>query len=288
MKEHQSSHSVGMMAKTLGISRSGYYAWKGRPKSPRYQNDKEAEDLIREIQKKVKNRYGSPRMKRELLRHGLTVGHNRVARIMKQTGLSAKPKKKYRVTTQSGHAHAPAGNLLGRNFAVAEPDRVWVSDVTYVATAEGWVYLCVILDLCGRTVVGWSISKSLATDLIFQALWMALLRRRPPRGLMFHSDRGVQYASKAFRRALRRGGCVQSMSRKGNCWDNACAESFFKTLKTELIGRIIYASRMAAREAIFEYIEVFYNRQRLHSSLGYMTPLEYEALMRKTAVSLVS
>ena len=171
---------------------------------------------------------------------------------------------------------------------MTEPNRVWVSDITYVATAEGWVYLCAILDLCGRTVVGWSISKSLGTDLVFDAFWMAIMRRRPPRGLMFHSDRGVQYASVAFRRVLKMKGFVQSMSRKGNCWDNACAESFFKTLKTELIGRIIYSSRLAARAAIFEYIEVFYNRQRLHSSLGYRTPLEYETLMREMAGLLVS
>jgi len=288
MSEQESSHGVGMMAKVLRVSRSGYYAWKARSKSRRYQEDKELEGLIRDIQKKVKNRYGSPRMKRELLRHGLTVGHNRVARIMRDAGLSAKPKRKYRVTTQSGHSHPPAENLLGRKFDVSQPNRVWVSDITYVATAEGWVYLCVILDLCGRTVVGWSISKSLGTDLVFDALWMAFVKRRPSCGLMFHSDRGVQYASGAFRRVLSRKGIVQSMSRKGNCWDNACAESFFKTLKTELIGRIIYTSRMAAREAIFEYIEVFYNRQRLHSSLDYRTPLEYEAWMGENSGLLVS
>lgn len=277
MNAHASTHSVGMMAKVLKVSRSGYYAWRRRTESRRRGKDKELVGRISDIQKKVRYRYGSPRMTAELRREGVHVGHNRVARLMRSADLSARRRVKFRVTTKSGHSHPPAANLLKREFTVVRPNSVWVSDITYIATAEGWMYLCVILDLCGRSVVGWSLSKSLGTDLIIQAFGMAILRRRPVRGLLFHSDRGVQYASYEFRRALRGHGFIQSMSRKGDCWDNACAESFFKTLKTELIGRTIYQSRAAARTAIFEYIEVFYNRQRLHSHLGYRTPVEYEA-----------
>jgi len=216
-------------------------------------------------------------MTAELRREGVHVGHNRVARLMRAADLSARRRVKYRVTTKSGHSHPPAANLLNREFTVVRPNRVWASDITYIATAEGWMYLCVILDLCGRSVAGWSLSESLGTDLVIQAFRMAMLRRRPVRGVLFHSDRGVQYASYEFRRALRDHGFIQSMSRKGDCWDNACAESFFKSLKTELIGGTIYMSRASARTVIFEYIEVFYNRQRLHSHLGYRTPVEYEA-----------
>jgi len=202
---------------------------------------------------------------------------------MREGGFSARPRKKYRVTTKSDHLHPPAANLLGRNFTVGLPNRVWVSDITYVATAEGWMYLCVILDLYSRKVVGWAMSRSLGSDAVHRALGMACVRRRPPEGLLFHSDRGVQYASKAFRRTLKNLGFVQSMSRKGDCWDNACAESFFKTLKTELIGAKIFLSRREAGTAIFEYIEVFYNRLRLHSHIGYLSPMEYEAWIDEKA-----
>lgn len=277
MNDHTGTHSVGMMAKVLKVSRSGYYAWRRRTESRRRGKDRDLVGRIAEIQKKVRYRYGSPRITAELRREGVQVGHNRVARLMRAADLSARRRVKYRVTTKSGHSHPPAANLLKREFTVVRPNRVWASDITYIATAEGWMYLCVIMDLCGRSVVGWSLSKSLGTDLIIQAFGMALLRRRPVQGVLFHSDRGVQYASREFRRELRDRGFLQSMSRKGDCWDNACAESFFKTLKTELIGRTIYQSRVAARTAIFEYIEVFYNRQRLHSHLGYRTPVEYEA-----------
>ena len=273
----RSAHRVEMMAKVLGVTRSGYYAWENSGPSAHEVQDTELVASIDAIQKKKKHRYGSPRMTRELRRSGWQVGHNRVARLMREKGLGARPKKAFRVTTKSNHGLAVAPNLLGRHFAVPAANKVWVSDISYIATAEGWLYVCVILDLYARRVVGWSMGSGLGTGLVIEAFMMAVLLRQPPRGLVFHSDRGVQYCAKAFRRRARAWGMQQSMSRKGDCWDNACAESFFKSLKTELIGRVIFATRGEARAAIFEYIEVFYNRQRLHSYLGYCTPAEYEA-----------
>jgi transposase InsO family protein len=241
-------------------------------------------EQVRQIQGEVQHRYGSPRLTEELARRGLRVGHNRVARVIAKHGLGAIRKKPFRVTTKSAKGQWVAENLLARQFTVSNPNQVWVSDITYVATAEGWLYLAIVLDLCSRRVVGWSMGTRVDSELVLGALRMALLQRRPPRGLLFHSDRGSQYASRAFRSAATRSGIQQSMSRKGDCWDNACAESFFKSLKAELIGRHIYASRDEAQAAIFEYVEVFYNRKRLHSSLDYLTPTEYEqALEAKLA-----
>lgn len=273
----RSAHRVETMARVLGVTRSGYYAWESSEPSAHEVQDKELVASIDAIQKKKKHRYGSPRMTRELRRGGWQVGHNRVARLMREKGLGARPRKAFRVTTKSNHGLAVAPNLLGRDFAVPAANKVWVSDISYIATAEGWLYVCVILDLYARRVVGWSMGSGLGTGLVLEAFMMAVLLRQPPRGLVFHSDRGVQYCAKAFRRKARAWGMQQSMSRKGDCWDNACAESFFKSLKTELIGRQIFATRGEARAAIFEYIEVFYNRQRLHSYLDYCTPAEYEA-----------
>lgn len=276
MENQRRFHSVEMMARVLEVSRSGYYAWRSRRPSRRVKSNEELAERIGEIQKKAHWRYGSPRVTASLAREGMIVGENRVARIMRAKLLNRRRRKKFRLTTDSTHGHRPAPNLLKRNFTVGEPNRVWVSDITYIATGEGWMYLCVIIDLYSRRVVGWSMSESLATDLVLQALWMAVLRRRPPTGLMFHSDRGVQYASDRFRRALKARLMRQSMSRKGNCWDNACAESFFSSFKEELIGDRIFTTRREAKRAIFEYIEIFYNRQRLHSTVGEVPPAEYE------------
>jgi len=276
MAKHLGSYGVGKMARVLGVSRSGYYAWVDRPESVRSRQKVDLTEQIREIQRKMLHRYGTPRVTRELARRGQSVGHNRVARILRENGLGARPRRRFRVTTKSAQGPAAAGNELDRHFWAAAVNQKWVSDITYVATAEGWLYLCVIVDLYSRRVVGWSMGTSLATELVTAAFMMAVMQRRPPRGLMFHSDRGTQYASLAFRKGLARHGMSQSMSRKGECWDNACAETFFKTLKTELIGQRIYRSREEARRAIFEYVEVFYNRVRLHSYLDYATPAEYE------------
>jgi putative transposase len=277
MVEQGGAHSVGKMAEVLKVSRSGYHAWRGRPESRHEVADRELTEKIREIQKGVKRRYGSPRVTAALRRAGRRVGHNRVARLMRVNELSARPKRRFRVTTKASASLPVAENILGRNFEVAKVNRVWVSDITYIATTEGWLHLATVIDLCSRRVVGWAMSTWLGTQLVLRAFAMAVLIRCPPKGLLFHSDRGSQYASHAFREALQRAGMQQSMSRKGDCWDNAPSEAFFKTLKTELMhGGKAFTSRQAARTEIFEYLEVFYNRQRLHSSLGNVTPVEFE------------
>ena len=199
-----------------------------------------------------------------------------MARLMRENGLQARGRRRFRSTTDSYHQHPVAPNILARRFNISEPDVAWVSDLTYIDTAEGWMYLCIIMDVASRKIVGWSLDKRMKADLVADALAMGIGHRRPPRGVIFHSDRGSQYCSRKVRRRLEYHGFIQSMSRKGNCWDNASAESFFKTLKNELCGHTAFATREIARLAIFEYIEVFYNRQRLHSSLAYLTPVEYE------------
>jgi putative transposase len=276
IEEHREVHSVVKMAKILGVTRGGYYAWRSRTPSQRSAEEQRIVEQIQVIQAEVKDRYGSPRVHRELQGRGIRVGHNRVARLMRLKGLGAKRRKRYRSTTDSAHALPVAENLVNRRFEVPVANRVWVSDLTYIPTAEGWLYLCTILDLHSRRVVGWSMSSGMTSDLVVQALVMAVLLRRPPKGLIFHSDRGSQYCSHVFRRWAARYGIRQSMSRKGDCWDNAPAESFFKTLKAELYGHQAFRTRQEARTVIFEYIEVFYNRIRLHSSLGYQSPADFE------------
>lgn len=269
-------HRVGKMAEALGVSRAGYYAWRGRKSSAREQENEQLIDEIRIVQQRVKYRYGSPRVTRELGRTGVSAGHNRVARLMRENLLLRRSRRRYRSTTNSAHRLPVAGNLLDRQFAVHRPNLAWVSDITYIATAEGWLYLCVVIDLYSRKVIGWSLGPRMKAHLVVQALTAALMRRGWPRGVIFHSDRGSQYCSYAFRRKLEAQGLKQSMSRKGNCWDNAPSESFFNTLKTELCGSRAFESRAEAQEKIFEYIEVFYNRRRLHSSIGYVPPAEFE------------
>ena len=285
MSEQRGTHSVARMAEVLGVARSGYYAWAEGEESSRDLEEKHLIEEIRQIQGEVDHRYGSPRMTKQLQRRGRKVGHNRVARIMHDKELGARRKRRFVLTTRSEEGQKVAENLLDRNFEVAAADRVWVSDITYVATAEGWMYLCIVLDLYSRRVVGWSMSTTVSTELVLAAVGMAVIRRRPPRGLIFHSDRGVQYTSGQFEKMSSAHGFIQSMSRKGDCWDNACAETFFKTLRAELIRWRIYRSREEARRAIFEYVEVFYNRKRLHSYLGYLTPTEYEQLGELRAAS---
>jgi len=281
--EHREIHSVEKMARTLGISRSGYYRWHGNPRSEHNRRDELLVAVISSIQKKAKRRYGCPRVTEGLKRRGHHVGHNHVARLMREHGLQARRRRRYRSTTNSNHSLPVAKNLLNRQFDITEPNVAWVSDITYVATAEGWLYLCTIMDLASRKIVGWSLERRMKADLVLNALMMAIIQRNPPKGIIFHSDRGSQYCSAAVRRRLDRYGFIQSMSRKGNCWDNAPAESFFKTLKNELWGHRAFRTREIARLAIFEYIEVFYNRQRLHSSLGYLTPIEFEQIAARKA-----
>ncbi len=276
MAEHQGIHSVEKMARVFTVSRSGFYAWRRRARSEREVRDSELAHKIWLVQEKTHYRYGSPRVTVQLARRGYQVGHNHVARLMRENGLGARCRRRFRSTTDSNHGHPVAPNILGRRFDICELDVAWVSDITFVSTAEGWMYLCIIMDVASRKIVGWSLDKRMKADLVVDAPMMAIIHRGPPRGVIFHSDRGSQYCSGKVRRRLESYGFIQSMSRKGNCWDNAPAESFFKTLKNELWGYRAFATREIARTAIFEYIEVFYNRQRLHSSLGYITPVEFE------------
>jgi len=273
MAENRDAHSVEMMARMLKVTRSGFYAWLNRCPSQRAKADAQIIEHIRDIQRQVRHSYGSPRLTQELSSRGMHVGHNHVARIIGNTDLAARRKKPFRITSESRKDQWIAANILDREFEVAAPNTVWVSDITYILTKEGWLFLAVIIDLCSRKVVGWSASQRITAQLLLDALLMAVSSRRPPAGLIFHSDRGSQYASHEVRRALARCQAVQSMSRKGNCWDNVCAESFFKSLKVEWIGDKIFATRREARTAIFE---VFYNRRRLHSTLDYVSPEQYE------------
>ena len=263
---------------SLKISRSGYYASIGREPSKRAREDAELVREIQDIHRASRSTYGSPRVHIELEARDFQVGRHRVARLMRENGITAHFKRPFRCTTDSKHSLAVAENHLSRNFAVDGPDRAWVTDITYLWTAQGWLYLAVVLDLFSRRVIGWSMAEHLRTELVLGALNMALGQRAPSQDLMHHSDRGCQYASQAYRDALAAHGIECSMSRKGDCWDNAVAESFFGTLKTELVHRTRWATRLAARTAVFEYIEVFYNRLRRHSYLGYLSPVDYENL----------
>ena len=222
--------------------------------------------------------YGSPRVQADLKEKGIKCGKKRVARLMKKNGIHAKTKKRFKATTDSGHNLPVAENLIKQNFKVDAPNKVWVADITYIPTEEGWLYLATVIDLFNRGVVGWSMKERMTRELVMEALEQAVCRRRPGAGLIHHSDRGSQYASDDYQRLLAHHGAKSSMSGKGNCYDNACAETFFKTLKTELVYFERYKTRNEAKESIFEYIEVFYNRERKHSTLGYRSPVEFERL----------
>jgi transposase InsO family protein len=276
VKSHSSAYGVERMCRLLRVSRSGYYAWRGRPKNRRELANEALLVDIKTFYKKSRKVYGSPRITDDLREAGIRCGHNRVARLMRLAGIRAKTKRRFKVTTDSKHKFPVSPNLLGRNFTVKAPDRVWVADMTYIWTEEGWLYLAAVLDLYSRGIVGWSMGPRLDAGLAVSALRQAVKRRRPDKGLVFHSDRGVQYASGPMRSELKRHACIQSMSRKGDCWDNAVMESFFHTLKTEHTYFEKYRSRAEARSKLFDYIEVFYNRQRKHSTLGYKSPLAFE------------
>lgn len=267
---------VAMMCRVLEVSRAGYYAWRTRTAAVRETEDRRLAVEIASIHAESRQRYGSPRVHAELRGRGKNTSRKRVARLMRQQGLRARQKRRFRTTTDSAHALPVAGNILKRDFAVEAPNRTWVTDITYIWTHEGWLFLVVILDLFSRRVVGWSMSARITRRLALDALSMALRRRQPPRGLIHHSDRGSQYASGEYRRTLAANGIVCSMSRRGDCWDNAVAESFFSTIKLELVYENDWATRAAARAAIFEYLEVFYNGERRHSSLGYLSPVAFE------------
>jgi transposase InsO family protein len=279
IRAHARIFHITTMCRVLAVSRAGYYAWCARPLCERVKADAALEARVREIHQATRGRYGSPRVHQELRALGLRCGRKRVARLMRGAGLKARSARRYRVTTQSVHRAPVAPNRLARQFdvrTIAGPDRVWAADLTYLPTQEGWLYLAVVLDLASRRVVGWALRTRLDQELALSALRMALQHRRA-RGGLHHSDRGVQYASAAYRQLLTAAGFTASMSRLGNCWDNAVVESFFATLSKELLIDGDFASRAAASRAVFEFIEIWYNRQRRHSTLGYRTPAEYEA-----------
>jgi putative transposase len=264
------------MCQFLKVSRSGYYDWNKRGESLHQQQDQKLAKAINIIYEKSKRRYGSPRIYHKLHDNGIQCSRKRVARLMREMGIKARHKKKFKVTTNSKHDHPIAPNLLNRQFQTDDPNQVWVADITYIRTFEGWLYLAAVMDLYSRKIVGWAMSERMTSNLAITALKMAIKRRRPRKGLMHHSDRGVQYASQPYRKVLKKNGIICSMSRKGNCWDNAPMESFFSTLKTECIQEKIYLARILAKREIFEYIEIDYNRNRLHSSIGYVTPENFE------------
>ena len=268
---------VAVLCRLLGVTRQGYYAFAKRQRGARVEREAALCAQIRGVHAESRERYGSPRVLRELRRQGVCTSKRRVERAMRGMGLCARQPRRFRVTTAADPKNAVEPNLLSRDFTASRPDQRWVTDITYVWTDEGWCYLAAILDLFSRRVVGWALDTTLSTSLPLQALGMAVGRREPTEGLLHHSDRGCQYTSTDYRGALDKLGVVVSMSRKGNCWDNAVAESFFSTLKTELVHRQRWANRLELRSAVFEYIEVFYNRRRLHSSIGYKTPAEVES-----------
>jgi putative transposase len=283
IRDHVADFPVGIMCEVLGVSRSGYYGWASRAESVRAAADRALAAEIRAAHAASRGRYGSPRVHAELRTRGRRVGRKRVARLMRGMGLAARRKRRFRQTTDSRHAFPIAPNLLARNFTSEVPDRVWLADLTYIWTAEGWLYLAVVLDLCTRRVVGWAMADHLGHELALAALVMAIARQRPAPGLVHHADRGVQYAAHGYRARLLAHGMICSMSRKGDCWDNAPMESFFATLKGELVEEADYQTRDQARADVFHYIEGFYNRRRLHSALGYLTPEQKAAAFHPAA-----
>lgn len=267
---------MSLMCQVLRVSRSGYYTWLSRPESDRSKSSSRLLSEIRIVHKRNRRRYGSPRITAELKESGLVCGENRVARLMRLNGICAKRRRKYRVTTDSKHNLPVAPNLLDRQFTVDRPNAVWVSDITYIRTSEGWLYLAAIVDLYSRMVVGWSMGNRINVQLTLDALKQAIGRRHPQPGLIHHSDRGRQYAAGDYQDMLKDNKMVCSMSRKGDCWDNAPMESFFATLKTELIYREQLETQEEVKTRVFEYIEMFYNRERRHSSLGFKNPVDFE------------
>lgn len=277
MDAHRTVWPLQTMCRTLAVSPSGYYAWRNRRPAAALHRRQALRDAIRAVHQASRRTYGSPRITAALNKKRVPCCVNTVAKIMRNDGLAATVKRRFKATTDSSHDLPTAPNRLDRCFARTRPNEAWVSDITFIATQEGWLYLATEMDLHSRRIVGWSLSDRLTSDLVAKALQMAIAHRQPSAGLLHHSDRGCQYASGAFRHLLAAHGMVCSMSRKGNAYDNAPMESFFGTLKRELVRGVIFATRNQARTALFEYIEVFYNRQRLHSTLGYRSPEEFEA-----------
>jgi transposase InsO family protein len=276
MRLAEKEFTVDLMCEVFDVSKSGYYAWRGRDRSGKEARELRLVRAIEDVYKAGRGNYGSPRIYDQLKGMGHKVSKTKVERTMRRYKIRAKTKRKFRVTTDSKHSLPVAPNLLERNFSPEKPNQVWASDLTYIWTKEGWLYLCVVIDLFSRQVVGWSLDKTMTKELVLSALRQAYFRRKPGTGLIFHSDRGSQYCSKEFREHLVAYRMLQSQSRRANCWDNACVESFFHTLKIESIYHEVFESREHARRVIFEWVEAFYNRERKHSTLGYKSPVDFE------------
>ena len=264
----------------MGVSRSSYYSWLEAPISLRARQDKSLTEKIKDIFVKSRQTYGTRRIKEKLALAHNFIGRKRIGRLMSEAGLYCKTKRKFKVTTCSKHTKEISPNLLERRFNVDHINQYWVGDITYVATKKGWLYLATVIDLYSRNVVGWSMANHMRASLVNDAFLMAIWKRKPASGLIWHTDRGSQYASDSHRKILKDHNVIQSMSRKGNCWDNAVAESFFHTLKTELIHQQEFENQEEAKKAIFEYIEVFYNQNRMHSANNYLSPIEYENITK--------
>ncbi len=278
IEDHRAAFPIRAMCAVLEVSPSGYYAWRDRPESKRAQADRALVGEIRRVHADNRAIYGSPRVHAALRAEGRRVGANRVARLMRHHGIQGRHKRRVPRTTDSRHSLPVAPNLLDRQFVAPAPNRVWLADITYVPTLEGWLYLAVVLDIFSRRIVGWAMSETMPQELTIAALEMAITNRRPEPGLVHHSDRGSQFAARAYRRLLTKHGMLCSMSRKADCWDNAPMESFFGSMKTELNCDDAFETRQTAKNAIFSFIEGFYNRQRLHSAIGYRSPDQMEQL----------
>jgi len=276
IQTEKAHYPVTLLCQVLQVSRSGYYDWQGRPLSQHTLEDQRLLVKIRAIHKASRETYGSPRIHTDLQADGETCGKQRTARIMRDNGIQARTQRKFKATTNSRHNYPVAENILDRQFTASAPNQRWVADITYIDTAEGWLYLAVVLDLYSRAIVGWAMDRRMTRQLVADALVMALWRRGKVKGLLLHSDRGSQYASNDYQRLLKSNDITCSMSRKGNCYDNAAMESFFGTLKQELVHHEHYATREQAKASIFEYIEVFYNQQRRHSAINYLAPMVFE------------
>lgn len=284
MVTEKAPFSIAKLCRVHEVTRQGYYQYVASLTSPRIEADAKLLEQVREIHDASWNHsYGSPRITKELHNRGVRVSKRRVERVMRGAGIVGVSKKRHTTTTRANPSHPVEDNVLNRDFTATRPDQRWVTDITYISTDEGWAYLAAILDLYSRRVVGWALSSSLSTDLPLAALQAALVLRKPDSGLLHHSDRGCQYTSAEYRGELARHGIVVSMSRRGNCWDNAVAESFFSTLKSEALRGKRWTSRLELRATLFEYLETFYNRRRLHSALGYRAPAAVEAEYKAAA-----
>lgn len=288
IKEHRKQYPFGLMCNVLNVSRSGYHKWLKRKLSARMLENQRILTIIRYYYNNSKGTYGLPRIYAAIRKEGYRVNKKRIARLMRENNIRAKTKKRFKLTTTHNTKAEASDNILKGNFCASAENKIWTGDITYIWTKQGWLYLAVVMDIYSRKIVGWSIHNRLSTELVIRALIMAIINRNPGKGIIFHSDKGSQYTSNSFRQLLKLYGIVQSMSSTGNCYDNAITESFFHTLKTELIYWESYQTREEAKRSIFEYIEIYYNRKRLHSSLEYLSPVEFEMKNWKELIEKVA